>query len=810
MYGSRNSGGISVSSNQSYGSGGGSTHRSLVKRQSQPKRRSPSSNRISGMGLHDEQGNMIDDEPVQSFISNLSSFSSPDEWHERKECFRQLVESIPSHEVLPSVGGITPWYRSPQTLRRLHVPLSNLLADARSIVAKQVTNDVAELVESCSRVASCGGNNSGEDPCQYLLKDLLPAVMALHGQTVNIIKGYAKAMMERIIIACRFKSGLPVLLEKLRKDKSKDMREACIKYISLVITHWSGTQTGGKKNYLTLDICNHLGNGLARAMSDQSQVVRKEARIAFEFFRQKYPKLWSEIVHRPDGPVSKDMRLKKGILAVAEKAGQQQQQLNTRRSPGFSSPYHQDAQCRGGNMIKDDDKSETSNRSIGNKSYSSRFSHSSFRSSFSRSSSKIPGIGGPPNRVTTAKRGTASKSKIQPPSPSYDDHIKNPLTSIHSLSDVRRSARCNGVLYSVNSEDSKSNVLNAKDSIRELASEKIQATFRGFSVRNERVDKPPIYRATSHQQHQHVFQISQKKQGIKLTGTTAAHMAYRRKTLKHGKEPVPESPGVISFASMRSSPLTPDGEQQSEFMITPTQRKHLFSGSALSQETPSLRWSRDSDTSNQKSSPISHSRLSDIRKDLPPSSFNSDTQSTPLPNSKLTDKRRDLPPSSVNSDTQFDTIIGRNASKTRIRDLGRHRSIHLRRHMLNLKLENREHHNSAKNNTIHQGRKISLILLESHKEYIDELMENLRTEMDVVRKFEDILDESAVDQEERNALLGSSNMGPTDDEVVQYFERIHELVDPSNGNCDRFLENLWKVSRGKDVILSSSTEEIEI
>ena len=260
MYGSRNSGGISVSSNQSYGSGGGSSHRSRVKRQSQPKRRSPSLNRISGMGLHDEQGNMIDDEPVQSFISNLSSFSSPDEWHERKECFRQLVESIPSHEVLPSVGGITPWYRSPQTLRRLHVPLSNLLADARSIVAKQVTNDVAELVESCSRVASCGGNNSGEDPCQYLLKDLLPAVMALHGQTVNIIKGYAKAMMERIIIACRFKSGLPVLLEKLRKDKSKDMREACIKYISLVITHWSGTQKGGKKNYLTLDICNHLGN----------------------------------------------------------------------------------------------------------------------------------------------------------------------------------------------------------------------------------------------------------------------------------------------------------------------------------------------------------------------------------------------------------------------------------------------------------------------------------------------------------------------------------------------------------------------
>ena len=413
-----------------------------LKKKQQGKSLNSSSNTAPprrGLRLHDEQGNMIDDEPVQSFISNLSTISAPDEWRERMECLQELVESIPSADILPSVGGVTPWYRSPLTLRRLHVPLSALLADARSVVAKQVTKNVAELVESCSRVASCEGSNSVGDPCRYLLKDLLPAVIALHGQTVSIIKGYAKAMMERIIIACRFKSGLPVLLEKLRKDKSKDVREACVNYISLVITHWSGTQTGGKKSYLTLDICNHLGNGLARAMSDPSQVVRKESRIAFEVYRQKYPKLWSEIVHRPDGPVSKDARLKKGILAAAEKAGQvngtnirqqsqQHQQLKPRTSSRNPNPYHQDAQCRGGNM---DEDGSVSVHSQGSQSMSSKLSFSSRTSN----NSNITGMSGrsysslySKNVFNTAQDtdsasvGSSSShrsSNIQPPSPSF-------------------------------------------------------------------------------------------------------------------------------------------------------------------------------------------------------------------------------------------------------------------------------------------------------------------------------------------------------------------------------------------------------
>lgn len=281
---------------------------------------------------HDENGNIIDDEAIQTFTSTLDSLPK-DEWRARTLAFETLIGSLPasggssggtnasSSSSPPSrfVGGVMPWYSSYTALRRLANPISSLLLNPRSSVVKHSTQHMAYFVQ---RVRDA--NPPGTDMCKYLLKDLLGPVLAMHGQTVNVIRIYAMEMMTIIIPLCRFKSGLPVLLEKLRKDKSRDVREACVKYLRLIIRYWSETgddasisSASGQEPYLTANICTHIGNGLARALMDPAQTVRSEARSAFEFFRYHYPEIWNEIVQKPNGILSKDARLKKSIMNAA-------------------------------------------------------------------------------------------------------------------------------------------------------------------------------------------------------------------------------------------------------------------------------------------------------------------------------------------------------------------------------------------------------------------------------------------------------------------------------------------------------------
>lgn len=274
----------------------------------------------SKMKTHDEHGNMIDHAPIDTFITTLDNLHK-DEWRARTMAFEALVETLPKPGADPDYSpnsGIMPWYKSYTALRKLSEPISSLLLNARSTVVKHTTQHLVMLVTSVKE-----NNPPNSDMCKYLLKDLVPTILAMHGQTVKIIRNYALDAMTTIIPLCRYKSGLPVLLERLRKDRSRDVREACVIFLRLIVQHWSGdpSNTEEKQEYLTKNICNHIGNGLARALMDPSQNVRAEARLSFEKFRLRYPKLWEDIVQKPDGILSKDLRMKKSLLAAAAKAG---------------------------------------------------------------------------------------------------------------------------------------------------------------------------------------------------------------------------------------------------------------------------------------------------------------------------------------------------------------------------------------------------------------------------------------------------------------------------------------------------------
>ena len=96
--------------------------------------------------------------------------------------------------------------------------------------------DVAAGLSDCGQQQQDGANGlpskqrrpwTRPDRARHLLRDLIPSVLALHAQTVNVIRSHATVMMLSVISLCRFKSALPAILDALRRNKSREVREAC-------------------------------------------------------------------------------------------------------------------------------------------------------------------------------------------------------------------------------------------------------------------------------------------------------------------------------------------------------------------------------------------------------------------------------------------------------------------------------------------------------------------------------------------------------------------------------------------------------
>lgn len=310
--------------------------------------------------------------------------------------------------------------------------MSELLLDARSTVAKHTCQHLAFLVR---RIKALNPVNS--DTCKYLLKDLLPTVLALHAQTAKVIRGYAAEMMTIIIPLCRFKSGLPVMLERLRKDKSRDVREACVKYLRLVVRHWAkdveSPSSSGEtedsaiskpqgQDYLTPSICLHIGNGLARALMDPSQPVRMEARNAFEIFRYKYPDIWNQIVQKRDGILSKDKRLKKSIINAAMKADAEgRSDISNNYYPTYDEGEDYDVNSihSNGSRTSWHSRDSFASKASGLNSSKSR------RSGSRQRQRSTTGLSGPPKRNPVGGSSNGASKKIPPSS-------RNGRNSAHS------------------------------------------------------------------------------------------------------------------------------------------------------------------------------------------------------------------------------------------------------------------------------------------------------------------------------------------------------------------------------------------
>jgi hypothetical protein len=236
----------------------------------------------------------ISDAPIARF-SELIEETPVSEWQKRTSALQRLVDTIPEGSAY--CDGLA-WYNSPPTLRRLAQPLAELLKDARSTVVKRTCAAMSQLFTRCQSEA------------RYLFKDLMPVVLSVHAQTVQVIRQAVQNMVLEAINEVPCKMVMPLWMERLKIDKSRTVRDACSIYLGQALQCW--TEDG----YLTEEIWLQVGKTLISTLRDPSPSVRGNSKAALERIRRQEGAIWDRLVHDPDGPAARDRKLQQWLKTL--------------------------------------------------------------------------------------------------------------------------------------------------------------------------------------------------------------------------------------------------------------------------------------------------------------------------------------------------------------------------------------------------------------------------------------------------------------------------------------------------------------
>ena len=716
----------------------------------------------------------VDDRPVAEFIDAISALSA-DSWQARTLALETLVNHVPASDTEEGIlsaalvvgngisgysppDGMVPFYLSPTTLRRLASPIGNVLTDPRSSVVKHACHHLVLLVERTAAAPSISPSDSSRtaprpDRARHLLRDLLPTILTLHAQTVNVIRGYTTTMMLTVLSLCRFKSGLPTLLDALRKNKSRDVREACARYLRAVLEAWSGTTAqnavGERTAYLAQDVVTHIGNALAKALMDPSQCVRMEARTGFETFRTYYPEPWHAIVHRDGGPLSKDIRLKKSIINAAVRADAERAAVEGPPIAGVGHAFGGD----------DDGNSGVAS------SYSSGVRKKPMlpRATVGKSKSRIPAPSPRRRHVTAASapplpktppkaRGRVGNSKA-PTTNAFASLIASPAPTT-----VMRKKRDNTLGRNQNMQMSSSSSLQER-LVNNRAATSIQAAFRGTVTRKSML--PP--------------EAFDESGSGKSAGSP------------------PTLPGVTNTMT-DSTDLTPPSSPSPEIDMIHAAREKIAGGGrkSLMGNTARMMANRRKTIGAKDSgavSPLNPSTPSDeVRKSFSSPPLQGEMQETPRAaiNAEKLGWKDESPVQAIAFDNAADDPIKARPSKATCRD--RKSSIMLQNRLRQSSVGGAGAKYSGNNGEANLSPCIEHVdiaqeLLVVHRSHIDGLMATLRMDMDIINEFEAILQD---------------DQGPSEDDVLSYFESIQASLEERFDMSRNVHSQLDKISRGDD------------
>ena len=234
--------------------------------------------------------------PISDFHQVIQT-TSADDWQRRALALKQLVDLIPTGTGYTEKKS---WYNNPAVLRHLANPVAVLLKDARSTVVKRVCESMTVLFNKCQ--------SNG----RYLFKDIMPTILSVHGQTVQVIRQAVQNMVVDAIPEVPCKMVMPLWMERLKVDKSRTVREACSLYLGHALKSW--TESG----YLTQDIWLQVGSIFVRTVRDPSPNVRINAKSALDWIRVSQPTYWEILISDLEGAAAKDIKLQRWLTSLGQ------------------------------------------------------------------------------------------------------------------------------------------------------------------------------------------------------------------------------------------------------------------------------------------------------------------------------------------------------------------------------------------------------------------------------------------------------------------------------------------------------------
>lgn len=273
----------------------------------------------------------LEEGPIKDLVQVMET-TRPEQWQRRTAALADLVSKIPAGA---EYARRESWYNSPPTLRHMHQPVSELLKDPRSTVVKRCCESMSILFNQC------------QGDAKYLFKDLMPAVLMVHAQTVQVIRAQVQTLICEAILLVPCKMAMPLWLERLKTDKSRTVREACVLYLGMGLKHWSIVDNDSGNPYLTEENWMQIGMALIKVLRDPSPVVRDYAKKGVKTIWENQPDLWDDLIRDPDGPAGKDAKLQKWLIKVSEEG--EMQSANNDGELSVASRYsHRSSYSKGG------------------------------------------------------------------------------------------------------------------------------------------------------------------------------------------------------------------------------------------------------------------------------------------------------------------------------------------------------------------------------------------------------------------------------------------------------------------------------
>lgn len=237
----------------------------------------------------------VSEGPIGDFKSVIENTVAAN-WQKRASAFQKLIDDVPEDIYEEEAG--TKWYNTPATLRHLAISVSELLKDPRSTVVKRTCLGLTTLFGRCKGDA------------RYLFKDLMPTILSVHAQTVQVIRQVVENMILEAIPDVPCKMVMPLWMERLRIDRSRTVRDACALYLGHSLQHWT------EEGYLTDEIWFQVGRTLLGSVRDPSPNVRAYSKQVLEKIKRSHPHIFDQLLSDTEGPAGTDVKLHRWLKGL--------------------------------------------------------------------------------------------------------------------------------------------------------------------------------------------------------------------------------------------------------------------------------------------------------------------------------------------------------------------------------------------------------------------------------------------------------------------------------------------------------------